>query len=208
MKKRHVVLSFLGVLSVITYLDRICIGIAGPRIQDELMLTPEQWSWVLNAFLISYGLFEIPSGAMGDRIGHRRVLTRIVIWWSAFTSLIGAAWNFGVLALTRFLFGAGEAGAYPNMSGVISNWFPITERARAQGIVWAASRVGGALSPLIVVPLMALVGWRGTFYAFGGLGIIWAIVCADRPDEEGVRRSGGRVISPICARGIIVHVTG
>jgi MFS transporter, ACS family, glucarate transporter len=176
MKKRHVVLTLLGSLSVITYIDRICIGVAGPRIQDELGLSPVEWSWVLNAFLISYGLFEIPTGAMGDRTGHRRVLTRIVVWWSVFTSLTGAAWNFVVLVLTRFLFGAGEAGAYPNISGVISRWFPVAERARAQGIVWAASRVGGALSPLIVVPLMVLVGWRGMFYVFGAFGILWAIV--------------------------------
>lgn len=176
MKKRHVVLSLLGVLSVITYIDRICIGVAGPRIQAELGLTPEQWSWVLNAFLISYGVFEIPTGAMGDRLGQRRVLTRIVVWWSAFTSLTGAAWNYGVLVLMRFLFGAGEAGAYPNISGVISRWFPVAERARAQGIVWGASRVGGALSPLIVVPLMVFFGWRGAFFVFGALGIIWAVI--------------------------------
>lgn len=176
MKKRHVVLTLLGLLSVITYIDRICIGVAGPRIQDELGLSPEQWSWVLNAFILSYGLFEIPTGAMGDRQGHRRVLTRIVVWWSAFTAATGAAWNFTVLVIARFLFGAGEAGAYPNMSGVISRWFPLAERARAQGIVWGASRVGGALSPLIVVPLMAFVGWRGAFYVFGAVGIVWGII--------------------------------
>src|SRR3954469_970532 len=96
-RKRHAVLSLLALLSVITYLDRICISNAGPRIQDELDLTPEQWSWVLNAFIISYGLCEIPSGALGDRLGQRKVLTRIVVWWSAFTSLSGAAWNYGVL---------------------------------------------------------------------------------------------------------------
>lgn len=176
MKLRHLVLSLLGVLSVITYLDRICISVAGPRMQDDLGLSPKEWGWVLGAFIVSYGLFEIPTGAMGDRLGHRRVLTRIVLWWSAFTALTGAAWNYAVLVVVRFLFGAGEAGAYPNISGAISHWFPVVERARAQGIVWAASRVGGALSPLIVVPLLNLVGWRGTFFLFGGLGVGWALV--------------------------------
>lgn len=174
MKKRHTVLGALALLSVVTYLDRICISVAGPRVQDELGLSPEQWSWVLNAFIIAYGLFEIPTGAMGDRLGHRRVLTRIVAWWSVFTSLTGFAWSYGVLVATRFLFGAGEAGAYPNISGVISRWFPVAERARAQGIVWSASRVGGALSPLLVVPLLGLLGWRATFVAFGLLGLGWA----------------------------------
>lgn len=175
MKKRHVVLSLLVLLSVITYLDRICIGVAGPRIQDEVGLSPTQWGWVLNAFVLAYGVFEIPSGVLGDRLGQRRVLTRIVIWWSVFTTLTGAAWNYPALVVTRFLFGAGEAGAYPNMAGSVGRWFPVHERARAQGLIWGASRVGGALSPWIVVPLMALVGWRATFAVFGILGLAWAV---------------------------------
>lgn len=176
MKKRHSVLALLGLLSVITYLDRICIGVAGPRIQDEMGISPEKWGWVLSAFIISYGVFEIPSGAMGDRLGHRSVLMRIVVWWSVFTSLTGAAWNYAALVVTRFLFGAGEAGAYPNMAGAVGRWFPPAERARAQGIIWGASRIGGALSPWIVVPLMAVMGWRNTFFVFGAVGIIWAMI--------------------------------
>lgn len=175
MKKRHIVLSFLALLSVITYIDRVCIGIAGARIQDELGLSPSQWGWVLSVFILSYGLFEIPSGAMGDRGGHRRVLMRIVVWWSAFTSLTGATWNYASLLVTRLLFGAGEAGAFPNMAGSVGRWFPAGERARAQGVIWGASRVGGALAPAIVVPLMILVGWRWTFVIFGAAGIVWAV---------------------------------
>jgi MFS transporter, ACS family, glucarate transporter len=176
MKKRHVLLTLLALLSVITYLDRVCIGVAGPRIQDEMGIPPEKWGWVLSAFIIAYGGFEIPSGAMGDRLGHRSVLMRIVVWWSTFTSLTGAAWNITALVIIRFLFGAGEAGAYPNMAGAVGRWFPAQERARAQGIIWGASRIGGALSPWIVVPLMVWMGWRNTFYVFGALGIVWAIV--------------------------------
>jgi MFS family permease len=175
MRKRHAVLALLALLSVITYLDRICIGVAGPRMQDDLGLSPEKWGWVLSVFIISYGVFEIPSGAMGDRLGHRGVLMRIVVWWSVFTSLTGLAWNFVVLVITRFLFGMGEAGAYPNMAGVVARWFPAHERARAQGVIWGSSRIGGALSPWIVVPLMAAIGWRHTFLVFGALGVGWAV---------------------------------
>lgn len=190
MKKRHAVLTLLALLSIITYIDRICIGVAGPRIQDEMGLTPEQWGWVLSVFILSYGVFEIPSGALGDRLGHRRVLTRIVVWWSVFTSLTGAAWNYAGLLITRFLFGAGEAGAFPNMAGSVGRWFPVHERARAQGVIWGASRVGGALSPWIVVPLMGLFGWRGAFFVFGAAGLAWAAVWLFWYRDHPVRQPG------------------
>ena len=133
MNYRTRVLGFLFLLAIITYVDRVCIAVAGKTIQEDLELTPSQWGWVLGSFALAYCLFEIPSGAMGDRIGPRRVLTRIVIWWSAFTSLTGLANSYHVLLLTRFAFGAGEAGAYPNSSASISRWFPLAERGRAHG---------------------------------------------------------------------------
>jgi MFS family permease len=188
LKKRHGVLGFLVSLSAITFLDRLAIAVAGPRIQDDLHIPPDKWGWVLGAFALAYGLFEIPSGASGDRLGQRTVLTRIVVWWSAFTALTAAAASYAQLMVTQFLFGAGEAGAYPNASGVIARWFPKAERARAQGAVWAASRAGGALSPLLVVPLLHSIGWRGMFCTFSVLGLIWAVLWRgwfhDRPSEH------------------------
>jgi len=160
---------------MVTFLDRIAIASAGPRIQQALRLSPDQWGWVLGAFILSYGLFEIPAGALGDRNGPRNVLTRIVIWWSAFTALTGAAFSFAPLVAIRFLFGAGEAGAYPNMAVVTARWFPVKERAQAQGFIWGASRLGGALAPLLVVPLQAWIGWRQTFVVFGAIGALWVI---------------------------------
>lgn len=161
---------------MITFLDRLCIAIAGPRIQKDLGITPEQWGWVLGAFVLSYGLFEIPTGMLGDRFGRRNVLTRIVLWWSAFTALTGVASGFVPLMATRFLFGAGEAGAYPNMAGVVSRWFAVRERAIAQGFIWGASRAGGALAPLMVVPIQSAFGWRVSFFLFGAVGIVWCAV--------------------------------
>ena len=146
-KKRTIVLILLVLVSVITFLDRLAIAVAGPRMQDELGITPERWGWVLGAFVLSYGLFEIPTGAMGDRIGHRKVLTRIVVWWSVFTALTGSVSGFVPLLVTRFLFGVGEAGAYPNIAGSIARWFPPGERARTQGFIWAASRAGARWPP-------------------------------------------------------------
>jgi len=176
MKYRYRVLTLLFFLAIITYLDRVCISVAGPRIQEDLHISPEGWGWVVGVFVIAYGVFEIPSGYLGDRIGPRQVLTRIVLWWSAFTSLTGLAANYFFLLFTRFCFGAGEAGAYPNCSVAISRWFPVTQRARAWGIIWMASQIGGAISPLLVVPIQMRYGWRASFFVFGLLGVIWAVV--------------------------------
>jgi ACS family glucarate transporter-like MFS transporter len=188
LKKRHGVLAFLVSLSAITFLDRLAIAVAGPRIQDELQIPPEKWGWVLGAFALAYGIFEIPSGAAGDRLGQRRVLTRIVVWWSVFTAATAAAMGYVQMTATQFLFGAGEAGAYPNVSGVIARWFPPPERGRAQGAVWAASRIGGALSPLLVVPLMRAIGWRYMFCVFSLAGLVWAFLWRgwfhDQPGEQ------------------------
>lgn len=188
MKYRYRALGFLFFASLITYMDRVCISVAGPVIQTDLDLSLKQWSWVLGAFVLSYGLFEIPAGAMGDRIGPRRVLTRIVAWWSIFTILTGVVQSFRQLVVVRFLFGAGEAGAFPNFSASISRWFPLHERARAQSIVWMASRLGGAISPVLVIPMQQAFGWRATFYIFGAIGLLWAtawhIWFRDRPREK------------------------
>lgn len=164
----------LFLLSVVTYLDRVCINSAGPEMQRALSLSNAQWGMVLASFLATYGLFEIPGGWLGDRYGPRAILTRIVVWWSGFTALTGVVTRYWQLLAVRALFGAGEAGAYPNASCVVSRWFPAQQRARAQGIVFLAGRLGGALSPFLVLPLISNWGWRSVFYVFSVLGIVWA----------------------------------
>jgi MFS family permease len=141
-----------------------------------LHIDPVGWGWVTAMFALSYCLFEIPTGALGDRMGPRRVLTRVVLWWSAFTSLTGLMSNYYLLLLTRFAFGAGEAGAFPNASIVISRWFPSTQRASIAGVMLMASQIGGAIAPLLVVPIQIRFGWRASFYVFGAVGAIWATV--------------------------------
>ena len=188
MKYRNRVLGLLSLLLVITYLDRVCISVAGPRMQEALHLSPTAWGWVTGIFTLSYAAFEIPSGALGDRIGPRRVLTRIVLWWSGFTSLTGLAVGYYPLLVTRFLFGMGEAGAYPNASIVVARWFPVEERGRAFGIILMSAQLGGAFAPLLVVPIQAHYGWRASFYVFGILGVIWSAIWyrwfRDSPDEK------------------------
>jgi MFS transporter, ACS family, glucarate transporter len=187
---RYRVTGLLILLFVITYLDRVCISVAGPRIQEDLNIGPAGWGWVTAVFTISYCLFEIPTGLLGDRIGPRRVLTRIVLWWSAFTALTGAVTRFVPLLITRFLFGAGEAGAFPNAAIVVARWFPAVRRATLAGVLLAASQVGGAIAPLLVVPIQSRYGWRASFYCFAVAGFLWAVTWhawyRDRPEEKGI----------------------
>jgi MFS family permease len=175
MRYRHRVLGFIVLLFAITYIDRVCISVAGPRMQEDLGIDPVGWGWVTAMFTLSYCLFEIPTGTLGDRIGPRRVLTRIVLWWSAFTSLTGAVSNYYLLLLTRFCFGAGEAGAFPNASIVLSRWFPPSQRASVSGVMLMAAQLGGAIAPLLIVPVQVRYGWRASFYVFGVIGAIWAM---------------------------------
>jgi MFS family permease len=185
---RRGVIALLVLLSAITYLDRVCISVAGPRIQEDLGIDAIGWGWVTGVFTLAYCVFEIPTGILGDRIGPRSVLTRIVLWWSAFTALTGAMTGFYPLLLTRLLFGAGEAGAYPNASVVVSRWFPAQQRATMSGVILMAGQVGGAVAPLLVVPIQLRYGWRTSFYLFGATGLVWATVWykwfRDSPDEK------------------------
>jgi MFS family permease len=203
---RFVVLALVCTLALVTYLDRVCIMRVQGNMKQDLLLDDVQMGWVFSAFLFGYALFEIPGGWMGDVWGARRVLARIVLWWSAFTALTGSVWyfepsgsswflvygyslvsTFGVLMLVRFLFGAGEAGAFPNINRVTRTWFPPAERGTAQGAVWMCARLGGALAPAVTGALAVAVGWRQAFWTLGALGLAWSAVFLywfrDRPED-------------------------
>jgi MFS transporter, ACS family, glucarate transporter len=173
---------------MITYMDRVVISAAVPSIQKEMGISLVTMGWILASFRWGYALFQIPGGWLGDRFGPRRALTGIVIWWSAFTSLTAASWNAQSMAVFRFLFGVGEAGAFPIATRSLSRWMLPTERGYAQGITHAGSRLGAAFTPPIVVFLIAAYGWRAPFLVFGVLGVLWAALWywyyRDTPEEH------------------------
>ncbi|MFN8357859.1 MAG: MFS transporter [Spirosomataceae bacterium] len=185
MQKRYQLVLVFVIFAVITYLDRNSFSSIGEDITRELGLSDKQWGLLLSAFSLAYGGFEIPTGIMVDKVGPRRTLFRIVVWWSTFTILTGLATDFHIgsmvvsgfayLLVVRFLFGAGEAGAFPTVSVAIARWFPLKDRGGIQSIVWMGSRLGGALAPILSIWLAESYGWRGVFYIFGSLGILWAI---------------------------------
>jgi MFS family permease len=175
MQKRFWVLFILAIFSIITYIDRTSISIAGSLITQDLHLSEKEFGWILGSFAFAYGIFEIPAGLWGDLKGPKSIILRIVLSWSVFTILTGFSYTFTMLFIIRFLFGMGEAGAYPNATIVIERWFPKQETGRAQSIIWIASRIGAALAPFLAVSIMVTWGWRYVFYIFGTLGLVWAI---------------------------------
>ena len=212
---RYGVLGFACALSMITYLDRVCIASAAPAIVRDLGLqSVADLKWVFTAFALAYALFEVPSGWWGDVFGPRNVLIRIVLWWSVFTALTGVVGlsvggyvlgGLGTLVIVRFLFGMGEAGAYPNITRALHNWFPCQQRGFAQGTVWMCGRLMGGLTPLIWMILVEGIGrsagslagasvlppllhWRAVFWTFGLVGATWCILFAvwfrNRPEEK------------------------
>jgi MFS transporter, ACS family, glucarate transporter len=173
---RHRVLALTVLLAFITYLDRVCISITAPQIMRDLSLNSFQMSLVFSAFTAAYALFEVPTGWWADRVGTRRVLTRIVVWWSFFTGLTATAWNYPSLLTLRFLFGVGEAGAWPNVARTFSSWFPRGERGTAQGIFFMGAHLGGGVTPLLVTLLLVYLPWRLVFVIFALTGLCWAAV--------------------------------
>ncbi len=171
---RYQVVALAVLLAMVTYLDRVCISKLAPDIMRDLDLTKVQMAWVFSSFALAYAFFEIPTAWWADRAGTRRVLTRIVIWWSGFTIATAAAFSYGSLLVTRFLFGMGEAGAWPCVARTFARWIPRRERGTIQGIFFAGAHLAGGLTPLMVVALLPYLHWRTIFICFGTLGFVWA----------------------------------
>jgi MFS family permease len=167
--------AFTIALAAVTYLDRVCISILAPNIMRELRLTAIQMSYVFTAFTLAYAIFEIPTARWADHAGSRRVLTRIVLWWSAFTMVTAAALTYRTLLTVRFLFGVGEAGAWPNAARVFARWIPARERGRVQGLFFAGAHLSGGLTPMLVAYLATVLPWRSIFVLFGFVGVLWAL---------------------------------
>jgi MFS family permease len=191
---RYYVLFLSSVVGLVMYLDRACMGTATPIIMREFHLDKITMGWSVSAFNWAYALFQIPGGWLADRFGSRLVLAAAVTWWSVFTAATGNAFNAVSLAITRGLFGVGEAAAWPTASRSLLRWLPVEQRAFGQGFQHAGSRLGAAFAPALVMFLIAMSNWRAAFYLFGAAGILiaiaWYAYYRDSPHEHpGVNRA-------------------
>jgi len=164
------------ILAMIVLFDRILISVAKEPIANDLSLSDKQMGWVLSIFALGYALFQTPSGYLADRFGARKVLTAVVSLWSIFTALTGAAYHFFSLMMVRFIFGVGEAGAFPSMARAIFSWIPLRERGIVNGINFSGGRIGAALALPVVAWLIELTSWRMSFVILGAVGVVWAII--------------------------------
>ncbi len=218
---RYSMLFMLCILAMITYMDRAANGSARDAIMADLNahgagLEKADFFWVLIAFQLAYAIFEVPSGWLGDTFGPRKTLLRVVVWWSTFVALTGFVGltvggvfvGFSALIAIQFLFGVGEAGAFPNIAKALYNWFPASQRGFAKSIIWMCARFMGGLTPLIWVVLVELGGleWREAMWLFAGIAAVWCIFFflwfRNRPQEHALVNDAerelidqGRVIS-------------
>jgi MFS transporter, ACS family, glucarate transporter len=172
---RYWVIVFAVTLAIILYIDRTLMGQAAPTIREALGLSKAQMGTVFSAFLLAYALFEIPGGRLGDWLGPRKILLRVIVWWSLFTALTGLAGGLASLVVIQFMFGAGEAGCFPNLTKAFTLWLTKAERMRAQGIMWMSARWGGAVTPFLMWWVLQHMSWRLAFPMFGLLGVGWAV---------------------------------
>jgi MFS transporter, ACS family, glucarate transporter len=196
---RHIVLGLTVIAYMITYMDRQILAVSRPVVSKELGISLVMMGWITFGFRMSYALFQIPGGWLGDRIGARRALTLIVSWWSAFTAFTALAWSAVSMLVIQVFFGLGEAGAFPIATRSLARWMRPTERGFAQGITHAGSRLGAFITPPIVVLVIARFGWRPAFFVFGFLGVTWAVLWfvyyRDTPEEHhGVNRAERELI--------------
>ncbi len=182
--RRHLVILATFLLSVLLYVDRACISTAKDPIIHSLTAHDSRWSdkdwaekhwgWIMASFAFGYALLQTPTGAVADRLGGRRTLAAVVSFWSLFTGLTAAGWNLVSMMVIRFLFGAGEAGAFPGMARVVYSWIPVQERGLVKGINFSGSRIGAAVTMPILPWLIATLGWSRAFLVLMMAGLAWA----------------------------------
>ena len=207
-KGRWYVLLLISVMYLITYLDRVNISTAAPEIIKEFGFDKVTMGVIFSAFLWSYALFQVPGGWLSDKFGARRVLAGVVAFWSLMTATTGLAAGATSFKIIRFLFGVGEAGAFPGATRAMQLWYPRSERGFVQGITHSASRAGAALAPPIVLAIMLNFGWRAAFFICGAIGLLWSIWWAfsyrNLPEDHGmVNRTELEHIRGVDASGAI-----
>jgi sugar phosphate permease len=185
---RWFVLFLISLMYLITYMDRANISVTASAMAGEFGLSKVEMGLVFSAFAWAYAIGQIPGGWFADRFGPKKVLLSIVSFWSIMTAATALTSGFVSLFSVRFVFGLGEAGAFPTATRAMQLWFPKEERGFIQGVTHCFSRLAVAATPFLAVAIMTAFGWRWVFYSFALLGVVWAVAFAilyrNRPQEH------------------------
>lgn len=173
LKVRHLILGLMCMMYFIAYIDRVNISIIAPMLKEEMGFTPTQLGLVFSAFAYPYAAMQILGGWFADKYGPRLVLGILSTIWAIATILCGFSWGLWSLIMFRILLGIGEGGAFPAATRSFTYWMPATERGFAQGITHSFARLGGAVTPPIVLVIVAAYGWRESFVILGAISLVW-----------------------------------
>jgi len=172
---RYLVVAGLFILSLITYIDRAAIASVKDAMSGDLGFNDQSMGAVFSAFALGYAIAQIPSGWLADRYGPRLLLTAVVVLWSALTGATGLAGGLMLLLVIRFLFGVAEAGAFPGAARAFYNWLPSSQHGRANGIIFAGSRLGAAAAFPLMAWMLERWDWRTAFYLLAIPGLVWGL---------------------------------
>ena len=168
-----IVLIFIA--TVINYIDRTAFALLWPQMGEDLGMDKSDYAIMLNVFMACYAFGKFASGKLYDQIGTRLGFTVSIIVWSLASAFHAFARGIISLAIFRGLLGIGEAGNWPGAVKSNGEWFPVKERAIAQGIFNAGASIGNVIAPFIIVLLYTQFGWKTTYIILGAMGLIWVI---------------------------------
>jgi ACS family glucarate transporter-like MFS transporter len=181
---RYAVLGAACILAVLTYLLRVGFSAVSTELRTDVGLSQSHLGYLTAAFMIAYGLLEVPWGSIGDRLGVRGPLVLVALGGALTTGAVAlvsvlpgsVSLTLAVLLVLRFLFGAFQAGTFPLISRMIADWMPTAERGQAQGLIWMSSRLGGSLAPFLLIPLFQALGnWQSPLLIVMGIALLWPL---------------------------------
>jgi ACS family hexuronate transporter-like MFS transporter len=169
------IITLIGIATIINYIDRSALSIMWPAISKDLQMDEKDYAFVLNCFMIAYAVGQSLSGKLFDKIGTRLGFVIAIGVWSLSSLFHFAVKGVMSLTLVRVTLGISEAGNWPGAVKSNSEWFPLKERAIAQGIFNAGASIGNVIAPLFIAYMFAGYGWKTTFVVIGAMGLIWII---------------------------------
>lgn len=169
------VIGLICIATVINYIDRTAFGVMWPEMGKDLGMDEADYAVMLNVFMVTYALGKFASGKLYDQIGTRFGFVFSIALWSIAAVLHAFARGLVSLSVVRAMLGLGEAGNWPGAVKSNGEWFPIKERAIAQGIFNAGASLGSVIAPALIAFLYAQFGWRTTFIVLGLTGLVWII---------------------------------